>query len=91
MNDNLIKAINILQDPTLGINEAQQAKEILASIDQKAGLSDVLSDPRLNTALTLLTPFVVNWKVNQVIKLLEDMKKDNKPKIDPFTGLRKFV
>ena len=65
-----------------------QAKELFTELEKTAGSGSMLADPRVSTAINLLTPFVVNYKVNQVIKLLKELSKE---KNDPATGLRRFI
>lgn len=69
--------------------ECSSAYEALGAWDEKTALLD---DPRVQTAINLLTPFVVNYKVDQVLKLLKEVSKEQKKdKIDPYTGKPKFV
>lgn len=86
----LSQAQKILNKVDLTDPAVSQAKEILNGMDKTAGVSDALADPRLSTAINLLTPFVVNYKVNQVLKLLKELSK-SQPKTDPQTGLRRYV
>jgi hypothetical protein len=39
---------------------------------------------------SIITPFVVNHKINQLTKEIQELKK-NQPKIDPQTGLKRFL
>jgi hypothetical protein len=74
----------------IDIKEAKQAKEELEVLTKNAGVTDLINDPKFQNIVNLLTPFVVNYKVNQVLKLLTELAKD-RPKIDPSTGLRKYI
>jgi hypothetical protein len=80
----------ILAQVDLNEPDVIKAKELLSSFEKSASISDLIRDPRLSNAINLLTPFVVNYKVNQVLKLLKEMSKDS-PKIDPQTGLKRFI
>lgn len=58
--------------------EIQQAHEELNNISKQSGLSDLVHDPKFQNIINLLTPFVVNYKVNQVLKLLKEIEHESK-------------
>lgn len=87
----LNQAKKILNKVELEDSDVVKAREILNSFDGKtAGLFETISDPRLSNAISLLTPFTVNYKVNQVLRLLKELAKEE-PKVDPRTGVTKFI
>lgn len=65
----------ILSQVDLNNPEIQQAKTELNTIVKTAGVK-IFSDPRIANAINLLMPFVVNYKVNQVIRLLKEFERD---------------
>jgi hypothetical protein len=55
-----------------------QALDELTAIRKNSSLSDLINNPKFQNIINLLTPFVVNYKVNQVIKLLKDLESESK-------------
>ncbi len=56
----------------------KQAKNVLNSVSKQSGLFDFVHNPKFQNIINLLTPFVVNYKVNQVLKLLKELERENK-------------
>ncbi len=56
----------------------KQATDELNNIPKTASISDLLHDPKFQNIINLLTPFLVNYKVNQVVKLLKDLERENR-------------
>lgn len=83
----LKQAICLLNESGLDETIIKNVQTELLTIEKTAGLSPELL---LTNAISLLTPFVVNYKVNQVLKLLNELVKDSK-KFDPATGLRTHI
>ncbi len=65
----------------------KEAQESLSNLIKKGSLID---NPTLQNAINLLTPFLVNYKINQVLKLLKELAKESKPLVDPHTGLKTY-
>lgn len=57
----------------------KQAYEDLNTVTKEGGISDLVNNPKFQNIINLLTPFVVNYKVNQVIKLLKDLEQEGRP------------
>lgn len=87
------QAKRILNEVTIDEPAVKEARELLNSISKTAGLSDLVHDPKFQNIINLLTPFLVNYKVNQVVRLLEELAKENNkaPTFDPDTGVRKYI
>jgi hypothetical protein len=87
-----LEQAKILLDLTteVPVEIVETIKKDLDDLHKNSGIVDMISDPRLSNAINLLTPFVVNYKVNQVLKLLKELGKEQ-VRIDPNTGLRKFI
>lgn len=87
------QAKRILNEVTIDETAIKEARELLNSVSKTAGLSDLVHDPKFQNIVNLLTPFVVNYKVNQVLRLLEELAKENQKgqTFDPDTGLRKYI
>jgi hypothetical protein len=87
----LKQALYLLDQIDINNTEVTQAKELLSSsVDKTAAVTDLIHDPKFQNIINLLTPFMVNYKVNQVIKLLQEMAKEQK-KYDPETGMRRWI
>jgi hypothetical protein len=86
----LSQAKMLLDSLDIKASEIDQVKEQLESLTKSSALTDLINDPKFQNIVNLLTPFVVNYKVNQVLKLLQELGKEQKL-IDPDTGLRKFI
>jgi len=80
-------AIRLLKESEIKNSKTKAAQDLLESfqsgIEKKAFINNVV----LQNVINLLTPFVVNYKVNQVLKLLRDVQKES---IDPSTGYRQY-
>ena len=72
----LRQAKRILAQINIDAPEVKQAKDELRKLTKTAGLGDIIHDPKFQNVVTLLTPFVVNYKVNQVLKLLKELARD---------------
>lgn len=57
--------------------EVKQAKELFAELEKTSGVTDLIGDPRFQNVINLLTPYLVNYKVNQVLKLLKELAKES--------------
>jgi hypothetical protein len=89
----LSQAQRILNEVELKDEAINEAKTLLNSMTKVGGLGDLINDPKFQNIVNLLTPFLVNYKVNQVMRLLEEIAKENQKgtKFDPDTGLRKYI
>lgn len=88
----LDQAKKILESVDLQDQPIKEAKTLLNSISKTAGVTDLIHDPKFQNIINLLTPFVVNYKVNQVIRLLQELAKENqKTQYDPGTGFKNYV
>ena len=89
----LAQAKIILDEIDLNDPAIKKAKELLNSVTKIAGMTDLINDPKFQNIINLLTPFVVNYKVNQVIRLLNEIAKEQKsgPQFDPATGFKKYI
>lgn len=67
-----------------------EAKDLLSSIT-KIGGDSLVNNPTFQNVVNLLTPFVINYKVNQVLKLLKELSKEQYNKVDPSTGFKKYI
>ncbi len=68
-----------LLNQTQDINPAvKQAYDELNTVTKEGGITDFIHNPKFQNIINLLTPFVVNYKVNQVLKLLKDLERENK-------------
>lgn len=74
----LENAKNLLNQVTNIDSTVQQAYDELASVTKSSSLTDLVHNPKFQNIITLLTPFMVNYKVNQVIKLLKDLERESK-------------
>ena len=81
----------LLDQSELDAKEVKEAKDLLDSLtlEKTAGIGNLIHDPKFQNIVNLLTPFLVNYKVNQVLKLLQELAKEQK-KFDPETGKRKY-
>ena len=87
----LDQALLLLDQTDLDVKEVKEAKDLLQNLmlTKVAGVGSVIHDPKFQNIVNLLTPFLMNYKVNQVLKLLEEIAKDQK-KYDPQTGRKKY-
>ena len=76
----ILAKVNI-DDPK--IKDLQQQ---LANVKKSSSL---LNDPSFQNVINILTPYMVHYKVNQVLKLLKELGKGHD--IDPRTGLTRFI
>jgi len=90
MPEYLSQAKMLLDSLDIKASEIDQAKEQLENLTKTSAIMDLINDPKFQNVVNLLTPFVVNYKVNQVLKLLKELGKDSRI-IDPETGLRKYI
>jgi hypothetical protein len=89
----LDQAKTILDEIELNEPAIKEAQELLGTIIKTAGVSDLINDPKFQNIVNLLTPFTVVYKVNQVLRLLQELAKEQKsvPQIDPSTGYKKYI
>lgn len=73
----LKQALSILNNIKSDAPEIKEAQGLFNNLDKRGGLLD---DPALTNAITLLTPFWMSYKINQVLKLLKEVEKENKYK-----------
>lgn len=82
----------ILESVKIDDPRIKEAKEYFSSLKKEAGLGDIIHDPKFQNIVNLLNPFVTNYKVNQVLRLLKELAKDQKQDISgPGTGVRRFI
>lgn len=75
--DNALKLLAEAAAEEPGVNEAVKVllhRDLEAGI--QAGIVDFLSNPFIQTALTILETFQKNYKVGQAIKLLKEAGKE---------------
>lgn len=85
-------AKRLLDSVSLTDPKILEAKSLLSTVQKVGGSGGIASNPTFQNIITLLTPFVVNYKVNQVMKLLKELAKDNQfGQVDPSTGFKKYV
>lgn len=69
-----------------------EAKSLLSNVTKVGGPVELINNPTFQNVVNLLTPFVVNYKVNQVLKLLKELAKEQQfGKVDPSTGIKKYI
>ncbi|HLX52953.1 MAG TPA: hypothetical protein VKR58_03380 [Aquella sp.] len=68
----------LLAKVDLLVPEVKEAQDLLNSLTKTAAVTDLIHDPKFQNIVTLLTPFLVNYKVNQVIKLLKELEKESR-------------
>ncbi len=73
--ENAKRLLSQIKNPNPAIH---QATDELNNISKSASISDLLHDPKFQNIINLLTPFLVNYKVNQVVKLLNELQRENK-------------
>ena len=82
----LLESVN-LSDPKIS-----EAKILLGSVSKAGGSTNLINNPTFQNVVNLLTPFVVNYKVNQVLKLLKELAKEKQfGEVDPSTGFKKYI
>ena len=73
----LLENAKYLLEQTQDINPAiKQAYDELNNVTKEGSITDFISDPKFQNVINLLTPFTVNYKVNQVMKLLKDLESE---------------
>jgi hypothetical protein len=80
-------ALKLLKETEVKDSKIQAAQDLLESFQSGIEKKAFINNVTLNNVINLLTPFVVNYKVNQVIKLLKELQKES---VDPSTGYRKY-
>jgi len=80
-------ALKLLKEIEVKDSKIQAAQDLLESFQSGIEKKAFINNVTLNNVINLLTPFVVNYKVNQVIKLLKELQKES---VDPSTGYRKY-
>lgn len=84
-------AKRILDSVELTDPKVLEAKALLSEVHKTAASKDN-SSATFQNIVTLLTPFVVNYKVNQVMKLLKELAKEQQiGHVDPSTGFKKYL
>ncbi len=85
-------AKRLLDSVSLTDPKVLEAKTLLGSIQKVGGPMSIINNPTFQNIVTLLTPFVVNYKVNQVLKLLKELAKEKDfGQVDPSTGFTKYI
>lgn len=86
-------AKHLLDSVDLTDPQVSEAKTLLNSVSKVGGPTELLNNTTFQNIVTLLTPFVVNYKVNQVIKLLKELAKEKQVglSVDPSTGFKKYL
>jgi hypothetical protein len=74
-----IQILNSVEDSDPKMKEAKTKLTELSDINKSAAISDLINNPTFQNVVNLLTPFVVNYKVNQVLKLLNELSKEQSP------------
>lgn len=54
-----------------------QVKKMMSELDKKAGLGDFLRNPFISTIMSLLTPYIGNYRVREALKLLMEALKES--------------
>ena len=88
----LDQAQRILANIDIDAPEVAQAREELSTFNKTSGVGDLINNPKFQNAVNLLTPFVVNYKVNQVLKLLKELEKDKNKDLGnvPGTSFKRY-
>ena len=69
-----------------------EAKELFNSIQKVGSPKDLINNTTFQNVINLLTPLVVNYKVNQVLKLLKELAKEKQfGQVDPSTGFKRYI
>lgn len=71
----LNEALSILNNIKSNEPKIKEAQDLFNNLSKTASES-FIHDPKFQNVINLLTPFVVNYKVNQVLKLLKEMAKE---------------
>lgn len=68
----------------------QKAQDELSNLIKTASMEKSASDAIIQNVINLLTPFVMNYKVNQVMKLMKELSKEKAPEYDP-SGNKNYI
>lgn len=80
-------AIRLLKESKVENSKTKAAQDLLESFQSGIEKKAFINNVTLQNVINLLTPFLVNYKVNQVLKLLKEVQKES---VDPSTGYRKY-
>ncbi len=83
----LRNAIKLLEDSSLEESKKKIAHDLLVAFKSRLEKKAFINNVTLNNVINLLTPFMVNYKVNQVLRLLKEVQKET---VNPYTGYKKF-
>ena len=85
-------AKHLLDSVELTDPQILEAKTLLNSVSKVGGPKELLNNVTFQNVINLLTPFMVNYKVNQVLKLLKELAKEKQTgtEVDPSTGFKKY-
>ena len=73
-----IKTANqLIQSVDIKDYHFNQAKKMMAELDKKAGIFEYLKNPFISTIMSLLTPYIGNYKVGQAVRLLLEALKES--------------
>jgi len=75
MNIYLKQASNILNNIKSQNKEFRKAY-ILTKIDRKSSINDLVNSPTLQNVINILAPYVTNYQIREVVKLLQEFLKD---------------
>ncbi len=80
------QAKRILEHIDIDAPEMAKARKELSRLTKTAGLGDLIHNPKFQNVVNLLTPFIVNYKVNQVLKLLKELAKETSKDLGTVPG-----
>lgn len=80
-------AIKLLKSSKVRNSRTKAAQDLLESFQSGIEKKAFINNVTLQNVINLLMPFFVNYKVNQVLKLLKEVQKES---VDPSTGYRKY-
>ena len=80
-------AIRLLRESDVKDSKIEAAQDLLESFQSGIEKKAFINNVTLQNVINLLTPFIVNYKVNQVLKLLKEVQQES---VDPSTGYRKY-
>ena len=81
-------ARRLLEESGVKNSKTKAAQDLLKSFQSGIEKRAFINNVTLQNVINLLTPFLVNYKVNQVLKLLKEVQKDS---VDPATGYTKYL
>jgi plasmid replication initiation protein len=76
MNIYLKQASNILNNIKSQNKEFRKAYILITKIDRKSSINDLVNSPTLQNVINILAPYVTNYQIREVVKLLQEFLKD---------------